>query len=514
MARGAAARRGKAETAMPARARTRLPDQFDPALVSGEAMPRTEAAIIAMAVRAVRQEASETAAPPVVAVAVPSPEAVAPEIVVESAASAGTAEASAPAIALAVRDEAVPADKPAKRITASVVASVLLHVGAVILFAWASLNAPVLPADGEDGIPVELVAAADQAASAQQEIASGKDDGATPSTATEQRQAVEAPPAETPPEPAVAEPTDTAAEQPPVAQPDPVTTAERIIDQLPMPPMPDTLPIMDRAPEPPPVEAQPVTEPVQETPPPPPTPEAQPQPVQETPPQPAQDPTQRVETPEPSEVQAMVSPPVAEPPPPAPPQLATTPPRPVTPPVVRREQPREPVVRRQATRPPPTRREAPTDASRTRPTRQTAATASPERPSRAARQAESRAASAPRGEGIGRQNRQAASGNAASGGSNAAAVASYRQRAIAHVARFKVFPQAAQDRGQRGSVGFTFTVTRGGQISSVAVTGSSGVPMLDQATLSMVRRAVPFPPMPEGGPASMTISTRIGYTLN
>ncbi len=513
MARGAAARRGKAEPAMPARSRARLPDRLEPMLFAGEVGPRAEAAVIAMAVRAVRQEAGGTAAPPVVAVAAPAPEAVAPEVLVEGAGAAGATEAPAPAVAPAARDAAVPADKPAKRITASVVASVLLHVGAVALFAWASLNAPILPADGEDGIPVELVASAEPAASAQQEIASGKDDGATPSTATEQRQAVEAPPAETPPEPAAAEPADTAAEQPPVAQPDPISTAERIIDQLPTPPMPDALPIMDRAPEPPPVEAQPVTEPVQETPPPP-TPEAQPQPVQETPPQPAQDPTQRVETPEPSEAQAMVAPPAVENPPPAPPQLATTPPRPVTPPVVQREQPREPVVRRQATRPPPTRREAPTDASRTRPTRQVAATPSPERPARAARQAESRAASAPRGEGIGQQNRQAASGNAASGGSNAAAVASYRQRAIAHVARFKVFPQAAQDRGQRGSVGFTFTVTRGGQVTSVAVTGSSGVPMLDQATLAMVRRAVPFPPMPEGGPASMTISTRIGYTLN
>ncbi|MBL8568381.1 MAG: TonB family protein [Phreatobacter sp.] len=499
---------------MPVRARVRLPDRLEPILFTADGAPasgttKTEAAIIAMAVKAVRQEAGETAAPPVVAIASPSPAATAPEVLVSSA---GATAAVAPDIALAERDAALPVDRPAKRVTASVVASVLLHVGAVVLFAWASLNAPVLPADGEDGIPVELVAAADQAAASQQEIASGKEDGQAPATTTEARQAVEAPPAETPPERPATEPTDATAEQPPVAQPDPVTTAERIIDQLPTPPMPDTLPIMDRAPPPPPVETQPVTEPVQETPPPP-NPQVQPQPVQETPPQPVEDPTQRVETPQPSEVQAMVSPPAVEPPP-APPQLAATPSRPVTPPVVQREQRREPAMRRQATRPPPTRREAPTDASRTRPTRQTAATPSPEREARAARQAESRAASAPRGEGVGRQNRQAAAGNAASGGANAAAVASYRQRAIAHVARFKIFPQAAQDRGQRGSVGFTFTVTRGGQVTSVAVTASSGVPMLDQATLSMVRRAVPFPPIPEGGPASMTISTRIGYTLH
>jgi protein TonB len=517
MARGAAARRGEAGAALAVRHRVAAADRLEPVLAAGQAAPRAEAAVIAMAVRAVRQDATEAASPPVLAIAEPAPGASVPVVVVAPA--AGVAEDKpAPPIAPSARDEALPADGPARRVTASVVASVLLHVGAVVLFAWASLNAPDRPADGEEGIPVELVAAAEPAAAAEQEVASGKEDSQNASVATEQRQAVEAPPAETPPEPAVAEPAETATEEPPVAQPDPVTTAQRILDQLPTPPMPDTLPIMERAPEPP-MEAQPLTEPVQETPPPPaPEPPAEPQPqpvpVEETPPQPAGDPTQQVESPLPSEVQAMVSPPVAEPPPPAPPQLAAVPPRPVAPPIVRRGPPREPSVRRQAARPPPTRREAPTAPARTRPTRQAAATPSPERTARAARQAESRAAAAPRGEGTGRQNRQAANGHASSGASNAAAVASYRQRAIAHVARFKVFPPAAQDRGIRGSVGFTFTVTRSGGITSVSVTASSGAPILDQATLAMVRRAVPFPPIPEGGPASMTISTRIGYTLH
>jgi protein TonB len=510
MARGATARRGEAGAAQAARHRIALSDRLEPALVAGPAEARLKgsAAVIAMAVRAVRQEATEAVSPPVVAVAEPSPGAAVPDVVVGPVATVA-GDAAAPVVSPSARDEAVPEDKLARRITVSVVASVLLHVAAVVLFAWASLNAPDRPADGEEGIPIELVASAEPAASAQQETASGRQDSQSQSVATEQRQAVEAPPSETPPEPAAAEPVETATAEPPVAQPDPVTTAQQILDQLPTPPMPDTLPILERAPEPPPVEAQPVTEPVQETPPPP-MPEARPQPVHETPPQPVEDPTQRVETLQPSDIQAMVTPPVTEPPLPAPPQLAAVPPRPVAPPVVRREAPRE----RPVARPPPTRREAPTDASRTRPTRQTAVAPSPERPARAARQAESSAAAAPRGEGTGRQNRQAANGNAASGASNAAAVASYRQRAIAHVARFKVFPPAAQDRGIRGSVGFTFTVTRSGGISSVSVTGSSGAPMLDQATLAMVRRAVPFPPIPEGGPASMTISTRIGYTLH
>jgi protein TonB len=496
MARGSAARRGDTGAGHAARHRIAFPDRMEPALIVEPPglRPQGSAAVIAMAVRAVRQEAIEAASPPVVAVAEPSPGAAAPDVVVAPTAADG-AETSAPSVAPSARDEAMRADKPVRRITASVVASVLLHVGAAVLFAWASLNAPDRPADGEDGIPIELVASAEPAAAAQQEAASGKEDSQNASVATEQRQAVEAPPSDTPPEPAVAEPAQTATEEPPVAQPDPVTTAQQILDQLPTPPMPDALPPLERAPEPPPVETQPVTTPVQETPRTP-SPEPQPRPVQDTPLQPVQ----QVETPQPSDVQAMASPPVTEPPPPVPPQLAAVPSRPVTPPVVRREAPRE----RPVARPPPTRRDAPTDASRIRPTRQTAATPSPERPAQAARPAESRAAVAPRGEGTGRQNRQAANGNATSGASSAAAVASYRQRVLAHLARFKVYPEAARDRGITGRTGVSFTLTAGGSVTAVSIASSSGAAILDQATLAMVRRAQPFPSNPTGGVASFT----------
>jgi protein TonB len=84
---------------------------------------------------------------------------------------------------------------------------------------------------------------------------------------------------------------------------------------------------------------------------------------------------------------------------------------------------------------------------------------------------------------------------------------------IAQLARHKHFPESAREAGRSGRVVLTFTVNRSGGVTSVSVSGSSGVAVLDQAALAMVRRAQPFPPMPAGAGASTTITTGIRYDL-
>ncbi len=162
-------------------------------------------------------------------------------------------------------------------------------------------------------------------------------------------------------------------------------------------------------------------------------------------------------------------------------------------------------------RPPPTRREAPAARERTRPTRQAALTSQPERETRTARQAEARASRAERGEGAGQRNRQPSDANGATGAATTAAVAQWRQRVLAHLARFKVYPESARDAGIRGRAAVSFTLTASGSVSSVSIATSSGAAVLDQATLAMVRRAQPFPPNPAGSPASFTAG--INYSL-
>lgn len=52
-------------------------------------------------------------------------------------------------------------------------------------------------------------------------------------------------------------------------------------------------------------------------------------------------------------------------------------------------------------------------------------------------------------------------------------------------------------RGQSGEVHVRFTVTRSGGVSGIGVSRSSGSPALDKAAIDTVRRAAPFPAIPQ-----------------
>jgi periplasmic protein TonB len=117
-------------------------------------------------------------------------------------------------------------------------------------------------------------------------------------------------------------------------------------------------------------------------------------------------------------------------------------------------------------------------------------------------------------EQITRQARQAGGGGQAAGASaGLAEIASYRSRILAHLARYKTYPESAQDAGIQGRATVSFTITRSGGVASASLAGSSGAGVLDQATLAMVRRAQPFPAMAAGGPASMSFTAVIRYDL-
>ncbi|QCK86932.1 TonB family protein [Phreatobacter aquaticus] len=381
-----------------------------------------------------------------------------------------------PPVETADRELACPVPLRARRITLGLAASLFLHIAAAAAALYLGLSEPPASATADDSVAVEVVAGLPGAAAVQDQ-ASGREDTDTPNASAEQRN-VEAPPVETP-RVEEADPAAKPGDEPPVAQPDPVTSAQTVLDIPPPPPAPEMLAITTEPVPPPPVVA-----------------------VQDTPPPPLPQPEQRVETEAPSPVLAMVTPQQ-----PVPPVV-----QPHTPP---RETP-QPVATPQPvqTRRPPTRREAPTTRQQVRPTRQVAATPSPERASRREAPAPSRAASAPRGEGTGQQNSQASNGQGATGGAaSASAVASWRAQVLAHLARFKVYPNQARDRGITGRAAIAFTLSRGGQVTASSLAGSSGAAILDQATIAMLRRAQPFPPMPAGGPASMSFTAGINYSL-
>ncbi|MBX9651406.1 MAG: TonB family protein [Xanthobacteraceae bacterium] len=103
---------------------------------------------------------------------------------------------------------------------------------------------------------------------------------------------------------------------------------------------------------------------------------------------------------------------------------------------------------------------------------------------------------APRTTAAPRAERQAPAASAVSAGASAAAVASYKQMVAAHLQRFKQYPPASKASGQQGTARVSFTLSRGGQVLSASLGGSSGHSALDAETLAMVRRAQPFPAFP------------------
>ncbi|MCA0400278.1 MAG: energy transducer TonB [Proteobacteria bacterium] len=95
----------------------------------------------------------------------------------------------------------------------------------------------------------------------------------------------------------------------------------------------------------------------------------------------------------------------------------------------------------------------------------------------------------------------------------ASAMSGYRARIIAHLNRFKNYPDQARDRGISGQNAITLTLGRDGRVIASSLANSSGQSLLDSATLAAARRAQPFPAMPESGPTSFTLTIGMNYNL-
>ena len=78
-----------------------------------------------------------------------------------------------------------------------------------------------------------------------------------------------------------------------------------------------------------------------------------------------------------------------------------------------------------------------------------------------------------------------------------AAVDNYKGKVRRKLSRARRYPAEARRQGLRGVAHVRFTVSSDGGLVSVSLTKSAGSPILDEAALDAVRRAAPFPPIPE-----------------
>jgi protein TonB len=74
----------------------------------------------------------------------------------------------------------------------------------------------------------------------------------------------------------------------------------------------------------------------------------------------------------------------------------------------------------------------------------------------------------------------------------------YEELLFAWMNRHKEYPMLAQRRGLEGRGSLRVRIGRDGRVLERVLVGSTGQPLLDQAALDMVRRASPFPAVPEG----------------
>jgi protein TonB len=104
--------------------------------------------------------------------------------------------------------------------------------------------------------------------------------------------------------------------------------------------------------------------------------------------------------------------------------------------------------------------------------------------------------------------RAGAGGRLENGGS--ADVTSYKSRVFAHLQRYKSYPSGASRAGLRAAT-VHFVLSASGSVTSASLGQSSGAAAFDQAALSMVRRASPFPPIPSGLGSSLSFNAPIRF---
>lgn len=79
-----------------------------------------------------------------------------------------------------------------------------------------------------------------------------------------------------------------------------------------------------------------------------------------------------------------------------------------------------------------------------------------------------------------------------------ASVSNYPGKVVSKLRRALRYPSEARAQRLRGEVQVAFTVSSNGSVGGIRVVRSSGSPILDKAAIETVRRAAPFPAIPDG----------------
>ncbi len=108
---------------------------------------------------------------------------------------------------------------------------------------------------------------------------------------------------------------------------------------------------------------------------------------------------------------------------------------------------------------------------------------------------------------------ESAAAPAASTAEIAAAGAGWRSALSAWLQAHKGYPEAAREAGEQGRAVVRITIARDGHVLGVALVGSSGSTILDDAAQGMLRGAT-LPPLPAAmAEPQVTVTVPLRYTL-
>lgn len=106
---------------------------------------------------------------------------------------------------------------------------------------------------------------------------------------------------------------------------------------------------------------------------------------------------------------------------------------------------------------------------------------------------------------------RAAAPQNSSGATGSVSPARWQARLASHLERRKRYPAAAKRQNQQGTAQVRFTIDASGNVQSVALVRSSGVALLDEEVVALVRRASPVPAPPPG--VNRTIVVPIRFSM-
>jgi len=92
-------------------------------------------------------------------------------------------------------------------------------------------------------------------------------------------------------------------------------------------------------------------------------------------------------------------------------------------------------------------------------------------------------------------------------------IAAYQARIVSQMRPVRFYPDEARREGHTGTVRVRFVVKADGTVARATVAGSSGHSTLDEAAVSIVLRAAPFPPLPPELGTRMTFDLPMRFEL-